>query len=357
MLVHICCSVDSHYFLKMLQQEFTSENIIAFFYDPNIHPYSEYKLRLLDVQYSCDKLGIELIEGEYDFDHWLSIVSGLEQEPEKGERCTVCFDNRLEISAKKALELGDKSFTTTLLISPLKSQEKLKDIGYKLANKYELEFVFKDYRSGQGLENQSQEVKENKIYRQNYCGCMYALNMQRDSQDKLCDELISPLGTQVLPESIESRIELYEKRNSLEKDNKDYKVVKEKFLNYRLLNASVKVANNVIASYFICYSTLQNKKVKGKIEHVQNSIHYLNKGEVKLIDLNSFNKFTDGNYSSVKELMWSPLKFNDELEFRNSILSSSYNLSCLIILDTIPNEKIEIYCHSEIYEDVKEVII
>ncbi|HUH42189.1 MAG TPA: epoxyqueuosine reductase QueH, partial [Sulfurimonas sp.] len=131
MLVHICCSVDSHFFLEKLQLDYPDEKLTGFFYDPNIHPYSEYQLRLLDVRRSCKKLGIELLEGEYDFEAWMQAVRGLENEPEKGKRCEVCFDKRFDVSAKKALELGEKSVTTTLLVSPLKSQEQLKVSGDK----------------------------------------------------------------------------------------------------------------------------------------------------------------------------------------------------------------------------------
>lgn len=70
-----------------------------------------------------------MIEGEYDFEAWMEAVKGLENEPEKGSRCEVCFDKRFEVSAKKALELGEKSMTTTLLVSPLKSQVQLKKSG------------------------------------------------------------------------------------------------------------------------------------------------------------------------------------------------------------------------------------
>ena len=357
MLVHICCSVDSHYFLKQLQKQYPHEEIIGFFYDPNIHPFSEYQLRLLDVKYSCKKLGIKLIEGEYDFNNWLETVKGLEKEPEKGDRCTVCFDKRLETTVKKALELKHNSFTTTLLISPLKSQEKLKNIGEQLADKYNLEFVFKDYRSGKGLENQSYEVKENKIYRQNYCGCIYALKMQREEQNKFCDELISPIGEQILPESIESRMELYKRRNILEEENKEYKIIKQRFLNYRLLQAFVMVQKKVVPSYFICYSTLQNKKVQARVEYEKDGINYLNKNEIKIIDLKTFNELTNSNYKNVKELIYSPFEFRKELNFRNKVLNNLYDLSCLIILDTIPQNKIEIFCDSKIYEDVKEEIL
>ncbi|NPA82006.1 MAG: epoxyqueuosine reductase QueH, partial [Epsilonproteobacteria bacterium] len=129
MLVHICCSVDSHFFLQKLREKFPNEKLIGFFYDPNIHPYSEYKLRLLDVKRSCEILDIPLIEGEYDFESWLEAVRGYENEPEKGRRCEVCFDRRLEVTALKAKELNENKITTTLLTSPKKSKEQLKKAG------------------------------------------------------------------------------------------------------------------------------------------------------------------------------------------------------------------------------------
>ena len=85
MLVHICCSVDSHFFLEKLQADFPDEKLTGFFYDPNIHPYSEYRLRYLDVQRSCKKLGIDLLEGEYDFETWMDLVRGLEKMNRKKE--------------------------------------------------------------------------------------------------------------------------------------------------------------------------------------------------------------------------------------------------------------------------------
>ena len=150
MLVHICCSVDSHFFLEKLQKDYPDEKLVGFFYDPNIHPYSEYQLRLLDVTRSCKRLNIELIEGEYDYENWLTAVHGLEQEPEKGKRCEVCFDKRFSVSAEKALELGEKTITTTLLVSPLKSQEQLKRVGDAFYEKNGVKFIAVDYRSGGG---------------------------------------------------------------------------------------------------------------------------------------------------------------------------------------------------------------
>ncbi len=353
MLVHICCSVDSHYFLQRLQEEYPDETLVGFFYDPNIHPYSEYKLRLQDVQYSCEKLGIELLEGEYDLEHWLKITKGLENEPEKGDRCTVCFDDRLKVSVKKALELNHDKFTTTLLISPKKSQDKLEKIGNELSTKYNCKFIFKDYRSGNGVELQGSEVRKNNLYRQNYCGCLYGLNAQRKYQDKLVDELIMPIGQQIQPESIEERLELYKQRDSIKNSN----IIKQRFLNYRLLNGKITINKEVIPSYFLCYSTLKNKRTAGRIEKSIKNIHYLNRDEVKIISLEYFNTIANTNYTSIYELIYNPLNFEAEVSLRNQLTQNPYDLSCIIVIEKILDEKIEVSCNSKVFEDVKETII
>ncbi len=353
-LVHICCSVDSHYFLQRLQEDYPNEKLVGFFYDPNIHPYSEYRLRYLDVEYSCKKLGIELLEGEYALEEWLSLVKGLENEPEKGDRCTVCFDNRLEVSVKKAFELGADKFTTTLLISPKKSQEKLDKIGNELSQKYGLEFIFKDYRSGRGVEFQGQEVKKNNLYRQNYCGCMFALNAQRDIQEKLADELISPVNSQILPESIEERLKLYQYRN----DNPDCEIIKQRFLNYRLLSAKVVIEKRVVPSYFLCYSTLKNKRTKTKVEKTVNNIGYANRDEVKVLSIDHFNALAGTEYKNTLELSYSPLEFEAETAVRNKIVQNSFfDISCVIVLDEVVDKNMEISCNAKVYDDVREAAI
>lgn len=356
MLVHICCSVDSHYFLEKLREEYPNEKLIGYFYDPNIHPYSEYKLRLLDVEYSCNKLGIELIEEEYNLEEWLALVKGLEDEPEKGERCTLCFEERLNRTFQKAKELGEKSFTTTLLISPKKSQDKLTQIGEKLESD-DIKWIFKDYRAGNGMQLQANAVKENSLYRQNYCGCIFALSKQREQQNKLMDEMISPISQQVLPESIEERIRVYKTRNRLEADNKKYKIVKRRFLNYRLLYGKVSVDKTTLPSYILFFSTLRTKKVSGRIDFEFKGISHLNKDEVKIISIDTFNMYLNTNYNTVLELLYNAPEVKDELELREKISCSKYDLSTIIVLDEIQTGKYEIELDSIIYEDVKEVIV
>jgi predicted adenine nucleotide alpha hydrolase (AANH) superfamily ATPase len=362
MLVHICCSVDSHFFLEKLQNDYPDEKLTGFFYDPNIHPYSEYQLRLLDVQRSCKKLGIDLLEGEYDFKTWLDAVKGLEDKPEKAERCEVCFDRRFEVSANKALELGEKTFTTTLLVSPLKSQEQLKKSGEIFEKNHNVKFIAPDYRSGGGTQDQSRVTKEEQLYRQDYCGCYFALNMQRDQQNKIADELFSPISNSVLPASIEERLEFYKYRMELEDLGTNYKIVKQKFLNYRQLSSRLtKGKKEVIPSYTLSYSTLPRKKSNGRIEFEHKNVHYLNKDEIKLITLEYFNSIASTDYRTIYELIYSPLNFTDELKIRNLILENKntplLDLSPIIIVDTVPDIKVTFELDAKIYEDVKEKLI
>jgi len=358
MLVHICCSVDSHFFLEKLQADYPQEKLTGFFYDPNIHPYSEYQLRLLDVKRSCDMLGIELLEGEYDYENWLQAVRGLENEPEKGKRCEVCFDKRFSVSADKALSLGEKKITTTLLVSPLKSQEQLKRVGDAFYEKNGVEFIAVDYRSGGGSQDQSRVTKEEQLYRQDYCGCIFGLTMQREQQDKLMDEMFSPISGRILPASIEERLEMYTHRNNLEKENIEYKIIKQKFLNYREFNLKViSGKKDLLEAYALVYSTLPRKKAQGRVEYSADNIHYFNREEIKFITLQEFNSLAKTQYSTLKELIFNPISIQDELRLRSEITSNSYDLSPIIVLDEIPSTKLTIHIDAKTYEDVKEKLI
>ncbi|SHO80344.1 FIG053235: Diacylglucosamine hydrolase like [hydrothermal vent metagenome] len=355
-LVHICCSVDSHYFLQKLQNDYPAKKLIGFFYDPNIHPYSEYYLRLLDVKRSCRLLDIELIEGDYDVEGWLKAVRGLESEPEKGARCSVCFDNRFEISAKEASRLNIPIFTSTLLTSPKKSLQALKYAGDKIANRYGIEFIAPDYRKASGTQEQNILAKKDKLYRQDYCGCIYGLTMQREYQNKLVDELISPISNQILPESIESRIKMYHKREELEEKNIEYKIIKQRFLNYRLLYGYLKSKQSVIEAHFLPYSTIRGDYSRGKIEYSIDDIFYFNRDEVKFITLEKYNQLANKNYKSILELIFNPPPFEEEIEIKFKISQTYYDLGAILVVENIPTSKLEIICQSKTYDDVKELL-
>ncbi len=357
MLVHICCSVDSHYFLQKLQTEYPEEKLTGFFYDPNIHPYSEYYLRLLDVKRSCKMLGIDLIEGEYDVENWLEAVRGLEHEPEKGSRCSVCFDRRFEVSAKKASEIGETSFTSTLLTSPKKSLKQLQAAGDALAHREGIAFVAPDYRKASGTQEQNILAKEDALYRQDYCGCMFGLNIQRDQQDKLADELFVPISGQIQPESIEERIEMYEKRWEMEEANIPHKIIKQRFLNWRITMGLLRVRKEVVPAHFLPYSTLKGEYTRGKIEYNIGEVYHMNRDEVRFITLKHYNDLADTDYHTVTELIYSPPTFSKELELRTKLGVTPYDISIIMVVEEIPSNKIEIICQSKTYSDVKEVLI
>lgn len=364
MLVHICCSVDSHFFLEKLQHDFPEEKLTGFFYDPNIHPYSEYQLRYLDVQRSCKKLGIDLLEGEYDFEDWMDRVRGLEKEPEKGKRCEVCFDRRFDVSAHKALELGEKKMTTTLLVSPLKSQEQLKSVGDAFYEQNGVEFIAVDYRNNGGTQDQSRVAKEQQLYRQDYCGCIYGLAMQREAQDKLMDEMFSPISNMILPASIEERIEIYKKRMVLEDEKKTYKIIKQKFLNYRQLTCKlIKGKYELLDAYALLYSTLPRKRAEGKIEFIEGNIGYFNRDEIRFVSLEKYNSFicelfaNKKPFNSIKELIFSPLTQDQELAIRFEITKNPYDLTPIIVVEKLLEEKMTLVLDAKIYEDTREYLL
>ena len=111
-------------------------------------------------------------------------VKGMEHLPEKGDRCTVCYDDRLDVSVQKAIELGHDKFTTSLLISLKNLKKKLEIIGEKLTKQTGVEFIFRDYRS-EMVDKFKERVKENSLYRQNYCGCLFGLTAQREHKKRL----------------------------------------------------------------------------------------------------------------------------------------------------------------------------
>ena len=357
MLVHICCSVDSHFFIEKLQQEFPDEKLVGFFYDPNIHPYSEYRLRLLDVERSCQKLGIELIEGEYDYENWMDAVRGLEKEPEKGARCEVCFDRRFEVSAHKAIELGEQTMTTTLLVSPKKSQEQLIRSGETFEASHGVKFIPFDYRKNNGTADQGRVSREQQLYRQDYCGCLYGLSMQRDQQHRLMDEMFSPLNRQILPASIEERLELYTRRNELEDTGTPYRILKERFLNYRLLRASVKVGTEFIPAYPLFYSTINRTSTEGKIDFEIEGQFFLNREEVQFITLDTFNTLTASSYKNTRELMFNAPSVESETALRTQLTNSPFNTSAIIVVDEIPTAKITLLLETKTYEDTREKLV
>ena len=282
----------------------------------------------------------------------------MEKEPEKGARCEVCFDKRFSVSAQKALELGEKKITTTLLVSPLKSQEQLKRVGDEFYEKNGVEFIALDYRLGGGTQEQSRVTKEEQLYRQDYCGCIFGLTMQREQQDKLMDEMFSPISNKILPASIEERLEMYTQRNRLEDENIMYKIIKQKFLNYRQFNFRVTEGKTIsIPAYALSYSTLPRKRAQGKIEFLHDNLHYLNREEIKFIELSDFNTHLQTNYQTINEIIFNPPSFEEELTLRTRLTDSNYDLTPIIVVQKVSHKKLTIELDAKTYEDTKEKLI
>lgn len=175
LLLHACCAPCSSYCLEYLSQYFS---ITVLFYNPNISPAAEYQKRVDEIKRLISELPaknkISLIEGRYLPEEFYTSVKGLENEPEGGKRCHVCYELRLHEAAVVAKELGYDYFTTTLSISPLKDADKLNEIGKKLSDEYAISYLYSDFKKKNGYKRSIELSKEYKLYRQNFCGCVFS---------------------------------------------------------------------------------------------------------------------------------------------------------------------------------------
>ncbi|WP_026943363.1 epoxyqueuosine reductase QueH [Helicobacter rodentium] len=330
-LVHICCSVDSHHFLTQLKKLYPNKCFCGYFYNPNIHPYEEYALRLSDVQRSCDILGIPLIVGEYEDKKWLENAKGLEKAPEKGERCSFCFDFRLIKTAEIATKTHCVEFTTTLLASPMKSQPELFAQGERIARDWNLDFLPLDVRSKGGTQAQNELAKKAKLYRQNYCGCLFALKDQRNKSNKNPLELISSLSapreTRNLPAL---RFHNFQTRKKLEESNQSYQIIKRKVLRYQLTKGLLTNNNQAIPSFICSYSFL-SKPTKAKIEFWHKGIGYANKEGILLLLFEEFKEFLQ--VADFDTLLRVGTSEEAQLLLRHKLYSKGFSTSPILIVE------------------------
>jgi predicted adenine nucleotide alpha hydrolase (AANH) superfamily ATPase len=165
-LIHICCANCLIYPLKVLQQE--GWDVKGFFYNPNIHPYQEYKRRLEAVQHYEQEAALQVIyRDEYNLEEFLRGVAFRE-----AERCRFCYHLRLHATAQVARRGKFDAFTSTLLHSKHQDHELIRIIGEQIGKEQGIPFLYRDFREGwkQGIE----ESKALGLYRQGYCGCIYS---------------------------------------------------------------------------------------------------------------------------------------------------------------------------------------
>jgi len=163
----------------------------VYFYNPNIHPKEEYEIRKDENKRFCDKLGFNFVDADYDKENWFERVKGLENEPERGKRCTQCFDMRFERSALYAHENGFKVYGTTLGISRWKNIDQINESGIRAANRYaDIHYWDFNWRKKGGSSRMIEISKREEFYQQEYCGCVYSLRdtnkwRQENNKDRI----------------------------------------------------------------------------------------------------------------------------------------------------------------------------
>lgn len=175
LLLHSCCAPCSSYVLETLSTYFL---ITIFYYNPNITDEDEYKKRVNEQKNFINQLSpknkITFIEGDYVPKTFYDTIRGYEKLGEGSERCFKCYNLRLETTAKKAKELGYDYFTTTLSISPYKNSKVLNELGEQLASKYNISYLYADFKKKNGYKRSIELSKIYNLYRQDYCGCIYS---------------------------------------------------------------------------------------------------------------------------------------------------------------------------------------
>ncbi|MEY3952138.1 MAG: hypothetical protein RL320_940 [Pseudomonadota bacterium] len=174
LLLHSCCAPCAGELMEAFLESGIDYTI--FFYNPNIHPEKEYLIRKEENIRFAEKHGVPFVDADYDTDNWFARAKGMENAPERGERCTMCFDMRFERTALYAVEHGFSVITSSLGISRWKDMNQINGCGARAAAPYE-GLVYWDYnwRKGGGSQRMIEISKREQFYQQEYCGCVYSL--------------------------------------------------------------------------------------------------------------------------------------------------------------------------------------
>ncbi len=173
-LLHSCCAPCSGEVIEAMVA--SGIELTIFFYNPNIHPAKEYEIRKQDNIRQAELLGVPFIDADYDTDNWFERTRGMEWEPEKGKRCTECFDMRFERTALYAHEHGFNVYTSSLGISRWKDMNQINGSGERAAGRYEgLSYWTYNWRKQGGANRMLEISKRDGYYQQEYCGCVYSL--------------------------------------------------------------------------------------------------------------------------------------------------------------------------------------
>ncbi len=164
-----CCAPCSCAVIKTLAEQ--KRNFAVVFYNPNIRPYEEYVKRRDENARVCRQYGVDFIELEYDNERWCLLTKGLENEPERGKRCSVCFKMRLKRVMEYAKAGGYTAVASVLGVSRWKNLAQVNEAAYEAAHEVGIPYVEIEGRKGGMQEMRSELIKELNLYNQDYCGC------------------------------------------------------------------------------------------------------------------------------------------------------------------------------------------
>lgn len=174
-LLHSCCAPCSSYVITYLTNYF---DITILYYNPNIYPYEEYTKRKKEqiklINEIEKKNNIDIMDCDYDNELYKELTKGLENEPERGNRCTICYKMRMEKTAIIAKNSNYDYFCTTLSVSPYKNSFLINKIGKELEEKYQIKWLYSDFKKKDGYKQSIELSKKYNLYRQDYCGCIYS---------------------------------------------------------------------------------------------------------------------------------------------------------------------------------------
>lgn len=171
-LLHSCCAPCSSHVVTLLKEYF---DVTVLYYNPNIYPLEEYLKRKNEQIKLLEILNIPIMDIDYDHNEFKENVKGLEDEKEGGARCNKCFALRLEKTAILAQLNQFEYFCTTLTVSPYKNSQIINKIGAILEQKYNVKYLYSDFKKKEGYKKSIELSKKYDLYRQHYCGCEYSV--------------------------------------------------------------------------------------------------------------------------------------------------------------------------------------
>jgi predicted adenine nucleotide alpha hydrolase (AANH) superfamily ATPase len=172
LLLHSCCAPCSSACLERLAEVFS---VTVLYYNPNIDEREEYEKRKAEqIRFLKETGWAKILDCDYENEAFEAMAKGLEEEPERGKRCYLCYELRLEKTARVAKEKGFEWFCTTLSLSPYKNAEWLNEIGRRVGEEYGVRFLPSDFKKKGGYHRSVALSNEYGLYRQDFCGCRFS---------------------------------------------------------------------------------------------------------------------------------------------------------------------------------------